>query len=340
MEELFDNLFANMYDSGFSGQVENPLTHDMIEESVARICDFFHIESPMGIEEGMSTSVNLGNTSTYGDEILFYNCEQLESMGITGQDGLDLVMTHEGTHIALQDLDTGFNSYQEELCCDYMAGVRAGLNGMDVTQLENAFDGLSHDATHPDGSFRIEAIENGVEFAKEYMASHGVAPTFDECLEDFKGEYMQDVAELSHLRNEVYAHECAIEHYQKIVEREPENEDALRHLREGEFQHQKALFEYEHKQTLKEEKYDETSTKGEVSFRGKEKELTSFSKSNVDYHTKKADKCFEEEESCYKRAEQAEHRGDAKLAKDYIQQAKQWHKEAEGHLRSAKAWNG
>ena len=116
MEELFNSMIANVWDAGLSGIYENQLSYDMIEESVGRACDFFHIEHTESIEPGHTTAVSLGDTGTYGDEILFFNRVQLEDMGLTGQDGLDLVMTHEGTHIALQDLDTGFNCYQEELC--------------------------------------------------------------------------------------------------------------------------------------------------------------------------------------------------------------------------------
>jgi len=339
MEEFLNDMISNVWPMEFSGMCEGPVSYGMIEESVDRMCDFFNIDKSYSVIEGESTAVNLGDRETYGDEILFYNYEQLGEMGITGQDGLDLVMTHEGTHIMLQDMDTGFSPYQEELCCDYMAGVRAGLNGMDVSELENAFAGLGHDATHPDGSYRIDAIEDGLAFAKDYMATHELPPTFNECLENFKGEHMQDIAELAQLRNEVIAQEHTMAHYQRLVEMEPTNEVVLRQYHESELNHEKALYDYESKQRLVDEK-DEALMANEPSFRGKEKELTSFSKSNVDYHMKKADECFAKEESCYKRAADAEHRGDAKLAKEYLYQAKKWHEAAEGHLDSAKAWGG
>ena len=247
MEELFSNLFSDVFDGSFFGFSDSPLSQDMIEESVDRMCDFFNIDKSYSVIEGESTAVNLGDRETYGDEILFYNYEQLGEMGITGQDGLDLVMTHEGTHIMLQNMDTGFSPYQEELCCDYMAGVRAGLNSMDVSELENAFAGRGHDATHPDGSFRIDAIEDGLAFAKDYMATHELPPTFNECLEDFKGEHMQDVAELAHLKNEVIAHEYTMAHYHRLVEMEPANETALHQYHESELNHKRALYEYEKK---------------------------------------------------------------------------------------------
>ena len=122
---------------------------------------------------GDTTGVGLGDVNSYTDDILFYSQEQLVDMGITGQDGLDLVMTHEGAHRMLQGMDTVFNSYQEELCCEYMAGVRAGLNGMDVTQLENSLIDLPQGLDHPDGLLRVEAVEEGMAIAQEYMDMHG-----------------------------------------------------------------------------------------------------------------------------------------------------------------------
>lgn len=296
MEELFSSLFSDVFDGSFFGISDSPLSKDMIEESVDRMCDFFSIDKPYSVIEGESTAVNLGDRGMYGDEILFYNYDQLGEMGITGQDGLDLVMTHEGTHIMLQDMDTGFSSYQEELCCDYMAGVRAGLNGMDVSELENAFAGLGHDATHPDGSFRIDAIEDGLAFAKDYMATHELPPTFNECLEDFKGEHMQDVAELAHLKNEVIAHENTMAHYHRLVEMEPANETALHQYHESELNHERALYEYEIKQVEMDEKYNETDleekndgeTKGFINNKATHLGYAKDAKENAEYHEKRS----------------------------------------------------
>lgn len=245
MEELFNNMIANAWDTGLSEIYENPLSYEMIENSVGRACDFFHIEPPESIEPGHTTAVNLGDTNTYGDEILFFNRLQLEDMGITGQDGLDLVMTHEGTHIALQDLDTGFNSYQEELCCDYMAGVRAGLNGIDPTQLENSLIDLPQGVTHPVGTLRVDAVEQGIAFAHDYMLTHDLPPTFNECMEDFKGDYMHDTAHLARLNSEAYAEECTMEHYRRLMEREPGNETVQGQFQTSEARHHYAMWEYD-----------------------------------------------------------------------------------------------
>ena len=243
MEELF-NMIANAWDGGLSEMYEGYLSPDMIEESVSRACEFFHIEEPLDIRSGESTGVGLGDMDSYHDDIQFYSQSQLADMGITGQDGLDLVMTHEGTHRVLQNMDTGFNSYQEELCCDYMAGVRAGLNGMDVSQLENSLIDMPQGLEHPEGTLRVEAVEQGMAFAHEYMEVHGTAPTFNECLEDFKGEHIMETADLAQMRNEIYGQECTMEHYRHLLEREPDNEYVQQQFNESEARYQELMNDF------------------------------------------------------------------------------------------------
>lgn len=164
------------------------LSNEMISKSVEETCDFFNIEDPEIVSEGWTTGVYPNNDFTLQDDVLIFNREQLMSMGITEQQGLDLVMTHEGAHRALQGIDTGFDSHQEELCCDFMAGVRAGLNGIDVSQMENSLIFIPESDTHPAGFDRVNFIEEGVRFAQEYYAEYNMAPTFSECLDYFKGE--------------------------------------------------------------------------------------------------------------------------------------------------------
>lgn len=162
------------------------LTDKMIAESVQQASDFFNISVPMAVEEDWTTGVYANSVVTPIDDVLIYNRDQLIGMGITIQEGLDLVMTHECAHRALQGMShLGFDSHQEELCCDFMAGVRAGLNGIDVSQMENSLADTPVSDTHPGGDDRVASIEAGVAFAKEYYELHDVAPTFSECLENF-----------------------------------------------------------------------------------------------------------------------------------------------------------
>ena len=246
MDELFFSI-ADAWNNDFSGIFGSSLSNEMIENSVSNASAFFDIDLPASIEPGISTGVVLGDTSIYYDDTQFFNRLQLEQMGITGQDGLDLVMTHEGTHRALQVLETGFDSYQEELCCDYMAGVRAGLNGMDVSQLENALIDLPQDIDHPIGEFRVKAIQEGIEFAQNYIETHETPPTFSECLDDFRSDnQLHDLAELSRIKNEMYSNECCVDHYQRILEEDPDNEMAQHKLSLYEHKYLCSNFELEH----------------------------------------------------------------------------------------------
>ena len=175
-ESWFDNIRVNYGDT---------LTDEMISQSVQTSCEFFNMPMPELVAEFETTGVFPLDSSTVMDDILVFSREQLVNMGITEQDGLDLVMTHEQGHRALQSLNLDFDSHKEELCCDFMAGVRAGLNGMDFYQMERPLEDTIASDTHPGGADRIEAIEAGVKFAKEYYRVYNVAPAFSDCLDYF-----------------------------------------------------------------------------------------------------------------------------------------------------------
>ena len=188
LDSLFSFLQSLLPESWFHTVQENygfSLSDSDIIQSVHDASTFFHIDDPFIIQEDYTTGVYTNIAESTYDDILVYNRDQMEHMGITEKEGFDLVMTHEGAHRALQGLDTGYTSHQEELCCDYMAGIRAGLNGMDASVLEDALGDTEESASHPAGHLRVEAIGEGIAFAQDYMAEHGVAPTFNECLTHF-----------------------------------------------------------------------------------------------------------------------------------------------------------
>lgn len=150
---LHDLLPSSWFDNAHL-HLGTGLTDEMIVQSVQEASDFFNMNAPMNIHEDWTTGVMTGMTFTENDDILVFNRQQMLDMGITDKEGFDLVMTHEGAHRKLQGMDTGFNSHQEELCCDYMAGVRAGLNGMSEGKLEASLAGKVASASHPDGALR------------------------------------------------------------------------------------------------------------------------------------------------------------------------------------------
>ena len=197
MISLFDFIYDHLPDSWFDNFHQawgDSLSDEMVIQSVQEASDFFNMNAPMNVHEDWTTGVMTGMSFTENDDILVFNREQMHNMGITDKEGFDLVMTHEGAHRALQGLNTGFDSHQEELCCDYMAGVRAGLNGMDEGKLAASLAGSEESETHPDGAARVQAIEEGVSFAHKYMDEHnGTPPSFSDCLEDFEQQY--DIAQ-------------------------------------------------------------------------------------------------------------------------------------------------
>lgn len=163
------------------------LNNDQVLASVQDASDFFNMDAPASVQYGWTTGVATALQDTVADDVLLINKQQMANMGITTPEAFDLVMTHEGAHRALQGNDI-YNDHQEELCCDTMAGVRAALNDVsdDAIQAMKASleDTVACD-THPAGSDRVAAIDDGYQFAKDYMNAHGCAPTFNECLEHF-----------------------------------------------------------------------------------------------------------------------------------------------------------
>lgn len=162
------------------------LTIDDVNESIQSASDFFNIESPLIVTEGWTTGIFTRDLTTVSDDVFIFNSDQLLNMGITEKEGLDLVMTHENTHRALQGLNMGLSEHQEELCCDFMSGVRAGLNSMDTTQMINSLSNTTESITHPAGELRVEAIKEGELFATNFIAENGNAPTFYDCLQAYK----------------------------------------------------------------------------------------------------------------------------------------------------------
>lgn len=199
MDELIDTFndsFSSDTMQEFLGRHHGfDLTNDQITHSINQASDFFNIKEPYSIIEEKSTGVYMFDTNTMDDDILAFSRKQLNRLGLNDKECFDLVMTHECAHRALQGLDTGYTPQQEELCCDFLSGVRASLNGMDLTKMEHSLENTSASSTHPDGADRVAAIEAGAKFANEYMENHhGISPTFSDCkmhFDELEGLYHQ-----------------------------------------------------------------------------------------------------------------------------------------------------
>lgn len=180
--------------NAFTTDMHPYLDDSMVADAVHESSEFFHIDDPISIREAGTTGVYTGMSFTEKDDVLVFSRDQLDNMGITDKEGLDLVMTHEAAHRVLQGSGIYFTSHQEELCCDYMAGVRAGLNNLDATKMENSLADTHESISHPDGQDRVAAIERGQQFARDYYAQHGVSPSLQECLAHFG----QDLPHIQH----------------------------------------------------------------------------------------------------------------------------------------------
>lgn len=185
MDTLLDIFQNDILSGSLDVTHEGSLTYESICESVQEASNFFSIPDPMLTIDGYSTGVYNNIPFTEADDVLIFNRQQLMDMGLGEKDGLDLVMTHECAHRALQGMDIGFDAHQEELCCDYMVGVRAGLNDIDISSLSEALLFMPESGTHPSGVDRIDAMEAGMEFVREYVYENDVPPTFEECLNSF-----------------------------------------------------------------------------------------------------------------------------------------------------------
>ena len=228
MEDLF-NTMAGAISEG----MDAPFSQEMMDDSVARAADFFDFGNQSGLETDAHSVVNLEVTSSpfdnsfhFGDH--FFAPESFANLGLSEQNVLDLCMTHEGTGAMLHGMDVHFDGYQEELCGDFMAGVRAGLDGIDMSQIGQALADIPHEPGHADGSFRAEAFSDGFAFANEYMETHHQAPVFNECLESYSDGHLSGLSEQAQLGDQLYMQECETAHLRHVAEANPENVEAKR----------------------------------------------------------------------------------------------------------------
>ena len=122
-EEMANNSSqANLESSEKRNDAELP--DEMVVNAVKRACDFFGLPMPE-IKYANGVCVWPNDTRTYDDDEFGFNREQLMSLGISGEDSLTLIYTHECAHRTLQGAYN--DAWEEELACDFFAGVHAGM---------------------------------------------------------------------------------------------------------------------------------------------------------------------------------------------------------------------
>lgn len=192
---MMDSDLLTVADSNCNATNDNftdgMLPNNMVVNAVQRACDFFGIpEAPVINAHGACVWPN--DTSTYEDDVFGFNREQLMSLGISGEDSLTLIYTHECAHRTLQGAYN--DAWEEELACDYFAGIHAGLNGINIDNFEASLGSTAGGHTHPNGALRANFIEYGEEVAQE-MKARGIEPTYDNCLERLN-EHLEDKKDL------------------------------------------------------------------------------------------------------------------------------------------------
>lgn len=169
------------------------LTSKDIQEAIQSACDFFHIPYPRMVQDltnhpnGQTMFVNWDRGSFY-DDVLCFNMQQLIDMKVDNKEAFSLVMTHECAHRVLQN--TRFygpnnGAWEQELCCDYLMGVRSGLWNMDVSKITMGLIMTSGNTTHPEGTLRAMFIRYGKYHVKE-MQQQGMPLTIQNLINEFE----------------------------------------------------------------------------------------------------------------------------------------------------------
>ncbi|MFR3329817.1 MAG: hypothetical protein ACLTSL_06610 [Odoribacter splanchnicus] len=159
------------------------LPDEMVSDAIHRACDFFNLPDAPFIGD-TSVCVWTKDTDTAFDDVFGFSRQQMMEMGISGEDALTLVYTHECAHRALQDNDT-LTGKEQELACDFFAGIHAGVEDIDVRPLMNALGNTVESDSHPSGEIRVAVIDFGKKTVEE-MQEQGTPLTFENCMERFE----------------------------------------------------------------------------------------------------------------------------------------------------------
>ncbi len=312
--ELFDFLHDLLPKCDWFQNLTEHNTFDLSEQdiidSVQSASNFFNLGAPQNIREGWATGVLTDLPFTEKDDVIIFNRQQLSDMGINDKESFTLVMSHEGAHRALQNLDEGFNFHQEELCCDYLAGVQAGLNDMDTSKMEASLQNTAKSTTHPAGNLRVSAIEMGVEYGHSYHEEHNAAPTLTECIENFKQSVIHQQINLRPENIEAYfaADIDWIDHKIDKIE----SKEEIDRYSEQELNHCKDLKEWTNKQISFGARFND---------KGYYENLAKKASEEADYYAKEAQRAF--------------NRGDIKTGNEHLRTSEKYAHEAKDYLKCA-----
>ncbi len=175
---------------GFNGSEINSV---MIDNAVHNSCDFFGLPEPISTIQYAGygpAAVFLNNPTINTDDAIVFSTYDIYFYGFNTPDAIELIMTHEAAHRVLQNGEYSFISdmWERELACDFFAGIRAGIQGIEIESFDNALENLPGCETHPNGALRSEILHHGKEIS-EQMIAQGIIPSIDNCMNEL-GNYL------------------------------------------------------------------------------------------------------------------------------------------------------
>lgn len=163
------------------------LPDDMVLQAVSRACEFFNIPE-VPVYNSDSVCVWPKDNKILNDDIFGFNRQELMELGVRGEDSLTLIYTHECAHRALQGKMK--DAWEEELACDFFSGLNAGLNNINIDNVEASLGSTEGGPTHPHGALRVQFIEAGQKLAHEMQLDNNDI-TFEDCLSKFEKYYQE-----------------------------------------------------------------------------------------------------------------------------------------------------
>lgn len=211
-----DSSFGCMFHVSMSDFLQSAheygLPDDIIQSALDGACDFFLMDH-LPIEDAKQTGVFLNNPTTFQDDKLGFSREQMLDMGIHDENSLSLICTHEVGHTIIQYM-TAYNQispWQTELFCDALMGVRAVLERIDSTHVENSLKDTMGSQSHPYGEMRETFINYGKEIAQSLLDNYipittdNILSRLFDCLNEHSSYVLSEEARYQNINVETHS---------------------------------------------------------------------------------------------------------------------------------------
>lgn len=163
---------------------KEPLTEEEIRIRIKRASDFFDLPIPTMVSRCETLAkITFSDSPELGSEIQ-YDIKKLYEIGINNVDAFDAMLTHELSHQFVANKKFNFcknKLWCVELACDFIVGVRCSANMIASGKYKYAVSTMKTSATHPDGSFRLNAVKSGFDFA-EWLFRKKQKPTAESAM--------------------------------------------------------------------------------------------------------------------------------------------------------------